>query len=238
MVAGVLATTPSLRKVVGHNVLVRADIETIRCTQVTLISGGGSGHEPAHAGYIGAGMLSAAVLGGMFASPSVGAILAAIRTCTVRGAPGCLLIVKNYTGDRLNFGLALEKARADGLDVEMVVVADDCALPRDKGITGRRGVAGTVFVHKVAGAAAETGLPLDSVHAEAMSAADSVGTLGVALTTCTLPGQPVSDRLSGSKIEIGLGIHGESGIRLYHAPTHWSMRCWLPSPPAQIRTCQ
>ena len=82
----------------------------------------------------------------MFASPSVSAILAAIQTCTVRGAPGCLLIVKNYTGDRLNFGLAVEKARSEGLNVEMVVVADDCALPRDKGITGRRGVAGTVFV--------------------------------------------------------------------------------------------
>eukprot|EP00038_Savillea_parva_P012412 m.204500 g.204500 ORF g.204500 m.204500 type:complete len:607 (-) comp22552_c0_seq1:145-1965(-) len=218
MIEGVLATSPWLCKVAGHNVLVRKDIESVRERQVTLISGGGSGHEPAHAGYVGEGMLSAAVLGGMFASPSVSAILAAIQTCTVRGAPGCLLIVKNYTGDRLNFGLAVEKARSEGLNVEMVVVADDCALPRDKGITGRRGVAGTVFVHKVAGAAAAVGLPLDSVHAEALSAAESVGTLGVALSTCTLPGQPVSNRLQGNKIEIGLGIHGEAGIRQIDHP--------------------
>eukprot|EP00041_Stephanoeca_diplocostata_P019279 m.413150 g.413150 ORF g.413150 m.413150 type:complete len:520 (-) comp21263_c0_seq5:497-2056(-) len=184
-----------------------------RYYQVTLISGGGSGHEPAHAGFVGKGMLSGAVLGGMFASPSVAAILACIRTCTTKNGPGCLLIVKNYTGDRLNFGVALEQARSEGLAVRMVVVADDCALPRDKGITGRRGVAGTVFVHKVAGAAAEAGLSLEEVYCEATATAAAVGTLGVALSTCTLPGQPVSDRLSGNKIEIGLGIHGEPGMK-------------------------
>lgn len=213
MIEGIIATTPSVIQIEGFNALVRSDIEVVRAQQVTIISGGGSGHEPAHAGYIGQGMLSGAVFGGMFASPSVSAILATIKTCTFPGAPGCVLVVKNYTGDRLNFGLALEQARGAGLACDMVVVADDCALPRDKGITGRRGVAGTVFVHKVVGAAAEAGLSLPEVVAEARAAAASVGTMGVALTTCTLPGTKPSDRLADGLIEVGLGIHGEPGTR-------------------------
>ncbi|CAM9134801.1 unnamed protein product [Pylaiella littoralis] len=200
-----------LSKLPDHDVVLRADVSSVKQRQVTLISGGGSGHEPAFAGYVGDGMLTAAVCGGVFASPAASAVLEAIRA--VCGPLGCLVLVMNYTGDRLNFGMAVERAKAEGYKVRMHVVADDCALPRDKGITGRRGVAGTVLVAKVAGAAAEAGLSLEEVLAETKEASENVGTLGVALTTCTLPGQQPSARLSGDTIEIGLGIHGEAGIK-------------------------
>lgn len=149
---------------------------------MAIVSGGGAGHEPSHAGWVGAGMLSAAVSGSVFASPSMSEVLAAILHVT--GPAGCLVVVKNYTGDRLNFGLACEHAKARGLGVEMVVVGDDCALPdRGLGIGGRRGLAGTVLVHKVAGAAAAAGATLAQVAAEARAAAASVGTVGVGLKT-------------------------------------------------------
>ena len=112
---------------------------------------------------------------------------------------GVLLVVKNYTGDKLNFGMAMEKAKNEKIDVKMVIVDDDCALPVGKGITGGRGVAGTVFVHKVAGAAAAAGKTLEEVHAEASSTVAMIGTLGIALTTCTVPGAPSSQRLSGAR---------------------------------------
>lgn len=116
--------------------------------QVTLVSGGGSGHEPAHAGYVGKGMLTAAVAGGVFASPPVSSILAALRA--IRSPAGSLMIFKNYTGDRLNFGIALEQARSEGIDVQMVIIGDDCALPTlGHSVTGRRGLCGTLLVHKV-----------------------------------------------------------------------------------------
>ncbi|KAE9600208.1 putative phosphotransferase with an alcohol group as acceptor, FAD-AMP lyase (cyclizing) [Lupinus albus] len=154
-------------------------------------------------------MLIAAICGDVFASPPVDSILAGIRAVT--GPMGCLLIVKNYTGDRLNFGLAVEQAKSEGYKVETVIVGDDCALPLPRGIAGRRGLAGTVLVHKVAGAAAAAGLSLADVAAEAKSASEKVGTVGVALTLCTLPGQVTSDRLGPGKMELGLGIHGEPG---------------------------
>ncbi|CAM9866339.1 unnamed protein product, partial [Choristocarpus tenellus] len=158
----VLVAEPTrLVKLEGHDVVARADMASVSQTQVTLVSGGGSGHEPAFAGYVGEGMLTAAVCGGVFASPPASAVLAAIRA--VCGPHGCLVLVMNYTGDRLNFGMAVERAKAEGLRVCMHVVGDDCALSRGKGITGRRGVAGTVLVGKVAGAAAEAGMSLDEV---------------------------------------------------------------------------
>lgn len=146
-------------------------------------------------------MLTGAVLGGVFASPSSSAVLSAILALS--GAPGCLLIVKNYTGDRLNFGIAMEKARAAGIKCEMCIVGDDCALPKDKGITGRRGIAGTLFIHKVAGAAAAAGRSLEDVTAQARDAADNVASMGVALSTCTLPGSAPNTRLDGDLVEIG-----------------------------------
>lgn len=133
---GLLYSNPSLRRIDGQNVIVRADIQAYKQTHVTIISGGGSGHEPAHAGFIGDGCLSAAVLGNVFASPSVSTILSAIRVCG--GPRGVLLVVKNYTGDRLNFGMAMERAKSAGINCKMVIVEDDCALPEGKGITGPR----------------------------------------------------------------------------------------------------
>ena len=174
--------------------------------RVAVISGGGSGHEPAHAGFVGRGMLTAAVCGEVFASPSVDAVLAAILAVTGKG--GCLLIVKNYTGDRLNFGLAAEKARALGKKVEMVIVADDIAQPEHP---QPRGVAGTLFVHKVAGYLAEKGASLEAVAKAARNVAKQTVSLGIALNSCTLPGMGRDDRVPHGKAELGLGIHGEPG---------------------------
>jgi triose/dihydroxyacetone kinase / FAD-AMP lyase (cyclizing) len=217
-VEGLLFSNPSLKRVSNLNVIVRKDIAFYKTNHVTLISGGGSGHEPAHAGFIGDGCLSGAVLGNVFASPSVSAILAAIRVCG--GSPGVLLIVKNYTGDRLNFGMAMELARQEGLNCKMVIVEDDCALPQGKGITGGRGVAGTVFVHKIAGAAAYNQKSLDEVASIAASVAKQVGSMGLALTTCTVPGTPVSTRLASPEVvEIGMGIHGEPGREQISIPS-------------------
>lgn len=178
---------------------------------VALVSGGGSGHEPAHAGYVGQGMLTAAVCGQIFASPSVDAVLAAILAVT--GEPGCLLIVKNYTGDRLNFGLAAERARAMGKAVEIVIVGDDVALPDNP---QPRGIAGTVFVHKLAGAAAAEGRDLDAVTKVARDAAASIRSLGLALTSCTPFAAEAEQRIPDDQVELGLGIHGEPGAE--HRP--------------------
>ncbi len=185
-------------------VVYRADWDR---TKVALISGGGSGHEPAHAGFVGPGMLTAAVCGEVFASPSVEAVLAGILAVT--GEAGCLLIVKNYTGDRLNFGLAAERARALGRKVEMVVVDDDIALPD---LPQPRGVAGTLFVHKIAGAMAENGAPLVEVTAAARRVIANVASIGKSLDTCTIPGSPKENRIPAGKAELGLGIHGEPGV--------------------------
>lgn len=211
-IEGMVETYPNLQYLDGFpevKVVLRADVSRGAYNKVAVISGGGSGHEPAHAGYVGEGMLTAAICGDVFTSPPVNSILAGIRAVT--GPQGCLLIVKNYTGDRLNFGLAAEQAKSEGYKVETVIVGDDCALPPPRGITGRRGLAGTVLVEKIAGAAAAAGLCLVDVAAEASHAAAMVGTMGVALSVCTIPGQVTSDRLGPGKMELGLGIHGEPG---------------------------
>ncbi len=208
---GVTLAAAGIARLTGSTTAVRADVETVRdAGQVAILAGGGAGHEPAHAGYVGEGMLTGAVAGEVFTSPSVDAVLDGIRAVASPG--GVLLIVKNYTGDRLNFGLAAELARAEGVDVAIVVVADDVALDAGSG-AGRRGLAGTVLVHKVAGAAAAGGLPLAEVAARAQRAADAVGTMGVALSACTVPaaGQP-SFLLDDDEVEWGLGIHGEPGV--------------------------
>jgi dihydroxyacetone kinase len=195
-----------------YNIAVRADHATYRESgRVALVSGGGSGHEPAHAGYVGPGMLTAAVAGEVFTSPSVDAVLAAIRLVT--GSGGCLLIVKNYTGDRLNFGLAAAIARNEGLDVAMVLVDDDVAIPAGKSRAGARGLAGTVLVHKVAGAAAEGGAGLVALVDDLTALISGIGTMGVGLTPCTVPaaGAP-GFLLQDDEIEYGLGIHGEPGV--------------------------
>ena len=185
-------------------VVIRTDWDRAK---VALVSGGGSGHEPSHAGFVGQGMLTAAVCGDVFASPSVDAVLAGILAVT--GKPGCLLIVKNYTGDRLNFGLAAERARAFGLKVAMVIVDDDVALPD---LPQARGVAGTLFVHKIAGALAEQGADLAAVAAAAEKVIAGAATIGMSLDTCTVPGSPKEQRIGPGMAELGLGIHGEAGV--------------------------
>ncbi|WP_212991907.1 dihydroxyacetone kinase subunit DhaL [Actinoplanes auranticolor] len=223
---GLTLTAAGIARLAGSTTAVRTDIEAVRgAGHVALLSGGGAGHEPAHAGYVGAGMLTGAVAGDVFTSPSVDAVLDAIRA--VATPRGVLLIVKNYTGDRLNFGLAAELARAEGVEVATVVVADDVALAAEGG-AGRRGLAGTVLVHKVAGAAAAAGLPLAEVARRAQRVADSVGTMGLALSACTVPaaGQP-GFLLDADEAEWGLGIHGEPGVeRAALQEAHDVTRLW------------
>ena len=212
---GVVLGQPGTALLGDQLIVVRADRVVTADNRdrlpVALISGGGAGHEPAHAGYVADGMLTAAVSGEVFASPSVDAILDGIRAVT--GTAGSLLIVKSYTGDRLNFGLAAEIARADGLAVEMVVVADDVAITESDANAGRRGLAGTVLVHKVAGAAAAAGRPLAEVAGLARLVAEGLGTIGVGLSGVTVPGADGPGFVLGpDEIEIGLGIHGEPGV--------------------------
>ncbi len=178
--------------------------------KVGIVSGGGSGHEPLHSGYVGVGMLDAAVPGAVFTSPTPDPILAATRA--VDGGAGVLHIVKNYTGDVLNFETAAELATLEGIEVRLVLVNDDVAVEDSLYTAGRRGVAGTVLVEKVAGAAAERGDGLDAVAEIARHAVANVRSMGVALTACTVPhaGKPSFD-LGEDEIEIGIGIHGEPG---------------------------
>ncbi len=206
---GFLATSPNgtLARLDSYpeiKVIFRTDWDK---SKVAVISGGGAGHEPSHAGFVGKGMLTAAVSGEIFASPSVDAVLTAIRQVT--GEAGCLLIVKNYTGDRLNFGLALEKARAEGFNVEMVIVADDIALPE---LHQPRGVAGTLFVHKLSGYLSEKGKSLAVIRKAAEAAAQDLASFGISLSSCSIPGQDHHERVGVNEAELGLGIHGEPGI--------------------------
>ena len=185
----------------GVRVVVRDHVDGGR---VAVLSGGGSGHEPSHGGLVGEGMLTAAVAGDVFASPGVDAVLAGLREVT--GEAGCLVVMKAYTGDRLNFGLAAERAASEGLDVRTVLVADDVALPD---ADPPRGLAGTALVHKVAGHLAESGRPLDEVTATAQEVSDALVTLSMALSSATLPGDEPDRRGA----ELGLGIHNEPGAR-------------------------
>ncbi len=212
MLEGVVALSPASILLADENVVIRSGLPEADQRKVAVLSGGGSGHEPAHAGYVGAGMLTAAVAGDVFTSPSTDAVLAGIRASA--GPAGALVIVKNYTGDRLNFGLAAELARAEGIPVEIVVVADDVALKDTVPTDRRRGIAGTVLVHKLAGAAAELGLPLSEVAQVARGAAAGLSSMGISLGSCTLPavGKP-GFTLGEREIEVGLGIHGEQGVR-------------------------
>ncbi|CAB0670670.1 dihydroxyacetone kinase subunit DhaK [Corynebacterium diphtheriae] len=180
--------------------------------KVGIISGGGSGHEPLHAGFVGYGMLDAAVPGPVFTSPTPDPIVAATKAAD-HGA-GVLYIVKNYTGDVLNFDTAAELAEFDDIEVSQVIINDDAAVEDSLYTAGRRGVAGTVLVEKIAGAAAERGDNLAEVTAVATEVVKNTRSMGVALTSCTVPhvGKPSFD-LGDSEVEIGIGIHGEPGRR-------------------------
>ena len=179
--------------------------------KVAVISGGGAGHEPLHAGFVGKGMLDAAISGNVFSSPSPDRIGSAIEQ--VSCGKGVLMVIKNYSGDIMNFGLSADLAEMDDIEVAQVVVKDDVAVPDREEGTGRRGIAGTVFVHKIAGAKAEQGASLAEVKAAAEKAIRNIRTMGVAMTPCILPavGKP-GFQIADDEIEIGMGIHGEKGI--------------------------
>lgn len=195
-----------IKRLEGYNVILRAEKDD----KVALVSGGGSGHEPSHAGYVGYGMLDAAVAGEVFTSPTPDQILEAIKA--VDSKKGVLLIIKNYSGDIMNFDMAAEMAEMEGIEVQKVVVNDDVAVENSTYTTGRRGVAGTVFVHKIAGAAAQSGMEISKVKEIANRVIANVRTMGMSLGPCTVPalGKP-SFSLEENEIEMGLGIHGEPG---------------------------
>ena len=204
---GVAAAHPDLAVDFANRVVSRG---TPKQGKVALISGGGSGHEPLHSGFVGLGMLDAACAGEVFTSPTPDQMLAAAQT--VNAGAGVLYIVKNYTGDVLNFEMAAELAEAEGIPVKTVLVADDVAVEDSTWTAGRRGVGTTVLVEKIAGAAAEEGADLEAVHAIATRVSESGRSMGVALTSATLPsvGKPSFD-LPVDEIEMGVGIHGEPG---------------------------
>eukprot|EP00111_Clytia_hemisphaerica_P016103 TCONS_00047659-protein len=209
---GFVMTNPDVKLLEGHNVVVRADLADFReSNKVALITGGGSGHEPAHVGFIGKGMLTSAVCGDIFTSPTSISILDTIRSCANKGG-SALLIVKNYTGDRLNFGKAAEIAKGDGIDVEMVVVADDCALTSQDKSAGRRGLCGTILIHKMAGAMSEQGKSLNEMAQFLREAVKEIGTISISLSPCSIPGKPVNFTIDDDAVEFGLGIHGEAGV--------------------------
>ena len=208
MVLGMAKAYPQyVRKLDCGNVVVRANKKE---GKVALISGGGSGHEPAHGGYVGEGMLDAAVSGAVFTSPTPDQIYEGIKA--VATDQGVLMVIKNYTGDVMNFEMAGEMAQMEGIKVAQVVVNDDVAVKDSLYTVGRRGVAGTVFVHKIAGAKAETGASLEEVQAVAQKVIDNVRTMGMAIRPCTVPaaGQPGFE-LNDDEMEVGIGIHGEPG---------------------------
>lgn len=211
---GLVAVNPGLRLLEGHRVVVRADIEdAINSGKVSLICGGGSGHEPAHAGFVGHGMLSGSVAGAVFTSPPPQSILACLRAVTKKNAGGTVIIIKNYTGDRINFGLAVERAKSEGYNVDMVVVGEDCALTSSDKTAGRRGLCGTILIEKICGALAEEGRSLEEIVKIAKNATTKMGTIGLSLSSCTIPGAGATFTLEADEMELGLGIHGEAGIK-------------------------
>ena len=209
MLNGMTAAFPQyIERVQGTDVVARTGAK--KTDKVVLISGGGSGHEPAHGGYVGRGMLDAAVAGAVFTSPTPDQVYEAIKATEC--GKGALLIIKNYTGDVMNFEMAADMAADEDIVVEKVIVADDVAVENSTWTTGRRGIAGTVFVHKIAGACAETGAELAEVKRVAEKVIANVRSMGMSVSPCTVPavGKP-SFELAEDEVEIGIGIHGEPG---------------------------
>ena len=209
MLNGMVKAHPEyVERVPGTDVVARTGAK--KTDKVALISGGGSGHEPAHGGFVGRGMLDAAVAGAVFTSPTPDQVYEAIHA--VDAGKGVLLIIKNYTGDVMNFEMAADMARDEDIEVDQVIVADEVAVENSTWTTGRRGIAGTIFVHKIAGAAAEEGRSLADVKAVAEKVIANVRSMGMAVAPCTVPavGKP-SFELEEDEVEIGIGIHGEPG---------------------------
>ncbi len=209
MVEGFVAAHEDLVRLVGPRVVCRKAAER---TKVGIVTGGGSGHEPAFLGYVGRGLADAAAIGNVFAAPSPDVCLEAIRAAS--GGLGVLLLYGNYSGDILNFGIAAERAAAEGIATRTVVVTDDVASAGRVEVNKRRGIAGDVFVIKCAGAMAERGASLDDVERVARDANRATHSMGVALSACEVPGsERLSFELADDEMEIGLGIHGEPGVR-------------------------
>ncbi len=209
MIQGMVKAHPEyLKRVENSNVLVRKKAPVKG--KVGIISGGGSGHEPAHGGFVGLGMLDGAVAGEVFTSPTPEQVFKGIKA--VDGGAGVLLIIKNYSGDVMNFEMAAEMAEMENIQVEKVIVNDDVAVEDSSYTVGRRGIAGTVLVHKMVGAAAEKGLGLEDVKKVAEKTIANVRSMGMSLTPCIVPaaGKP-SFEIGEDEMEIGLGIHGEPG---------------------------
>ena len=208
MIEGLAKAAPKkLRKLDEGNIIVRTPKKE---GKVALVSGGGSGHEPAHGGYVGNGMLDCAVAGSVFTSPTPDQIYEGIKA--VATDAGVLAIVKNYTGDVLNFEMAIDMAKDEGVNADYVIVNDDVAVKDSLYTTGRRGVAGTIFVHKIAGARAEEGASLAEVKACAESVIKNVRSMGMAIAPCTVPAAGKHGfTLAEDEVEIGIGIHGEPG---------------------------
>ncbi len=212
MLNGIVKAHPEyVKRLPGLEVLVRAK----KGDKVALVSGGGSGHEPSHGGLVGTGMLDGAVAGAVFTSPTPDQVFEAIKA--VDAGKGVLLVIKNYTGDVMNFEMAAEMAEMEGITVDKVVVNDDVAVKDSLWTVGRRGVAGTVLVHKIAGAYAEAGADLAEVKRIAEKVIANVRTMGMAIAPCTVPaaGKPGFE-LKEDEMEMGIGIHGEPGT--YRAP--------------------
>lgn len=210
MTAGLVRSYPAIiRRLAETQTIIRT---TLPVAKVGLVSGGGSGHEPAHAGFVGQGMLTAAVCGQVFTSPTPDQVYEAIKAAD--SGQGVLLIIKNYSGDIMNFDMAKEMAEMDGITVDSVVVDDDIAVENSTYTQGRRGVAGTILVHKILGAAAEQGQSLAEIKQLADTIIPQIKTIGLALSGATVPevGKP-GFSLPEDEIEYGVGIHGEPGYR-------------------------
>ncbi|XP_067136568.1 triokinase/FMN cyclase-like isoform X2 [Centruroides vittatus] len=210
---GFVAANVGLRLIENANIVVRHDLEEVkRSNKVTLISGGGSGHEPAMAGYVGSGMLTACVQGEIFTSPPAAVILNCIRIVAQNNPAGTLVILLNYTGDRLNFGLAVERARIEGLLVDTFIVNEDCALVSKDKTAGRRGLCGAILIYKIAGAMAEEGRSLCEIKSALTRKLFEMGTIGISLSACSTPSSGKLFKINFDEMELGLGIHGEAGI--------------------------
>ncbi|MFZ7134596.1 MAG: dihydroxyacetone kinase subunit DhaK [Eubacteriales bacterium] len=207
MLSGIDKINPSIVYYPEFEVIVRKE----RSKKVGLVSGGGSGHEPSHAGFVGYGMLDAVACGNVFASPSADRVLKAIQES--EQGMGVLLIIKNYSGDVMNFEMAKDLAEMEGIKVDTVVVKDDVAVANSTYSTGRRGIAGTIFVHKIAGAKAQMGANLKDVKRVAQKVINNVRSIGIAMSSCIIPGVGKPGfTINENEIEIGMGIHGEPGI--------------------------
>ncbi|PNF38319.1 hypothetical protein B7P43_G10517 [Cryptotermes secundus] len=212
MLDGVVKAHPGLSLHANYRVILTKQWADTK-KKVALLSGGGSGHEPFAAGFVGAGMLSGAVVGSVFASPPARNVLHAIHCVSQGNEAGTLVFIPNYTGDCLNFGLAVEWAKSEGLKVESIVLGEDCALLGQDSSVGRRGMCGMVFIFKIAGAMVEEGKSLTDIAQTVRMVLRVLASYGVSLSACSLPGSGPLFKIGTDEMELGLGVHGEAGIK-------------------------